>query len=100
MKNASIVLSEQMLNRIRGEYLEMPGLRLKREQAQRLWGLDESTCAQLLECLVDIKFLYRTVDGKYARLTEGAVLSLPLRPAKADVDSRAGTQAGKRPSAA
>ena len=99
MKNASIV-SEQMLSRIRGEYLEMPGLRLKREQAQRLWGLDESTCAQLLESLVDVKFLYRTVDGKYARLTEGAVLSPPLRPANAVVDSKAGTRAGTHPSAA
>ena len=100
MKSASIVPSEQMLSRIRGEYLEMPGLRLKREQAQRLWGLDETTCAQVLECLVNIKFLYRTVDGKYARLAEGAVPSPPLRPAKTDLDSRAATRAGKRPSAA
>ena len=100
MKNASIVPSEQMLSRIRGEYLEMPGLRLKREQAQRLWGLDESTCARVLECLVDLKFLYRTVDGKYARLTEGVVPSPPLRPAKTDLDARSGTQAGKHPSAA
>ena len=100
MKNASLVPSEQMLSRIRGEYLEMPGLRLKREQAQRLWGLDERSCAQVLECLVDLKFLYRTVDGKYARLTEGAVPSPPLRPVKTDLDSRAGTRAGRRPSAA
>ncbi len=100
MKNASIVPSEQMLSRIRGEYLEMPGLRLKREQAQRLWGLDETTCAQVLECLVNIKFLYRTVDGKYARLAEGAGPSPPFRPAKTDLDSRAATRAGKRPSAA
>ena len=99
MKNASIVPSEQMLSRIRGEYLEMPGLRLKREQAQRLWGFDESTCAQVLECLVDLKFLYRTVDGKYARLTEGAVRPSTLRPAKTDLDSRAATRADKRPSA-
>ena len=27
------------LNRLRAEYLEMPGLRLKREQVQRLCGL-------------------------------------------------------------
>lgn len=100
MKNASIVPSEQILSRIRGEYLEMPGLRLKREQAQRLWGLDESTCVQVLELLVDSTFLYRTADGKYARLIEGAVPSPPLRPAKADVDSRARTRAGKHPSAA
>src|SRR5688572_20900769 len=38
-------ISDQMLHRIFSEYLEMPGLRLTRRQAQRLWGLDEETCA-------------------------------------------------------
>jgi hypothetical protein len=28
------------LRRVKGEYLEMPGLRLTPAQAQRLWGLD------------------------------------------------------------
>ena len=31
-------LTEQMLNRICSEYIEMPGLRLTCKQAQRLWG--------------------------------------------------------------
>ena len=35
------VLSEQVLHRICAEYVEMPGLRLSRKQAQRLWGIDE-----------------------------------------------------------
>lgn len=60
---------EQLLRRIRGEYLEMPGLRLTREQAQRLWALDRQTCAAVLEFLVDQKFLTRAPDGTYARLT-------------------------------
>ena len=35
----------QLLLRIEGEYREMPGLSLTVSQAERLWGLDSSTCA-------------------------------------------------------
>ena len=79
-----MVSKEQLLRRICGEYLEMPGLQLTRPQAQRLWGLDEQTCAQLLELLTEDKFLYRRDDGMYARFTEGAVTFPPLRMAKAE----------------
>ncbi len=53
--------------RIRGEYLEMPGLSLTPEQARRLWGLDESACRAILDALVDLNFLYRTSRGSYVR---------------------------------
>ena len=36
-----IVTRDYMLRQVRSEYLEMPGLRLTRRQAQRLWGLDD-----------------------------------------------------------
>jgi DNA-binding IclR family transcriptional regulator len=55
-----------MLQRICGEFLEMPGLRLTLEQAQRLWGLDEQTCRELLAVLVEAKFLCRSADGAYS----------------------------------
>lgn len=80
----SIVTTDHMLRRIRSEYLEMPGLRLTRRQAQRLWGLDEQTCAQLLDSLTEAKFLHRKDDGTYARLTDGAVAAPPLRMAKSE----------------
>jgi len=64
-----IVSRQQILRRICGEYLEMPGLRLTCKQAQRLWGIDEQTCVQILESLAQEKFLYRSDDGIYARLT-------------------------------
>jgi hypothetical protein len=48
---------------IRSEYLEMPGLRLTRGQAQRLWGFDAVTCETLLERLVLTGFLCRTPKG-------------------------------------
>lgn len=53
--------------RIRAEYLEMPGLHLTRQQAQRLWGLDESTCVTVLVTLEEEKFLCRTQAGTYSR---------------------------------
>lgn len=74
---------EQLLRRVKGEYLEMPGLRLTREQAQRLWGLDEQTCANLLDVLVGLTFLVRDSAGRYMRLNEGTEPTLPLRMAKA-----------------
>jgi len=60
-------LSEDALRRIRGEYLEMPGLRLTMAQAQRLWNLDRQTCEQLLSSLVASRFLAKTRDGSFVR---------------------------------
>ena len=76
------------LRRIRGEYLEMPGLRLTCAQAQRLWGLEPPICATLLQSLVEEKFLYRADNGMFARMSDGAAAFPPLRMAKADVGAR------------
>jgi len=64
---------EQLLRRVRGEFLEMPGLKLTRLQAQRLWALDEQTCAEILDSLTEARFLHRQHDGAYARLVDGPV---------------------------
>jgi hypothetical protein len=40
--------TDQILRRIRAEFLEMPGMRLTFSQAKRLWGLDEQTCPHRL----------------------------------------------------
>ncbi len=61
---------EHLLQRARAEFLEMPGLRLTSQQAQRLWGLDDETCAGLLNTLVNVKFLSRRSDGRYVRRTD------------------------------
>lgn len=60
-----------LLTRIRGEYLEMPGLRLTFEQAQRLFGVDRTLCKQVLDALVEAKFLCVKPGGAYARLIDG-----------------------------
>jgi hypothetical protein len=70
MNESFIVISsrDEILSRMRGEYLEMPGLCLTRAQAQRLWGLDAQTCASLLASLTEERFLCRRGDGSYGRL--------------------------------
>ena len=75
-----------LLNRIRSEFLEMPGQRLTRDQAKRLYGVDEAQCRQALDRLVDTSFLCVKPDGTYARTFDGAVR--PRRNlAKADLRS-------------
>ena len=45
------------LRRIQSEFFEMPGLRLTKPQAQRLWSLDPQFCNNLLETLVSTNVL-------------------------------------------
>jgi hypothetical protein len=59
-----------LLYRIRGEFLEMPGLRLTIEQAARLWQMDAATCTTLLMRLVSDRFLVQTRRGAYMRLDQ------------------------------
>jgi hypothetical protein len=61
-----------MVNRIRAEFLEMPGLRLTLEQAQRLCGVERALCQRVLDTLVEMNFLCVKADGAYARVTDGA----------------------------
>jgi hypothetical protein len=58
-------LSPELIRRVRGEYLEMPGLRLTTRQAQCLFGLDTETCEAILAELQDAKFLTRTHGGLF-----------------------------------
>jgi len=57
-----------LVRRVRAEYVEMPGLRLSTAQAQRLWSLDAATCTAVLGSLLDDCFLTRTSTGLYRRL--------------------------------
>lgn len=82
---ANRTVSDLILQRVCGEFLEMPGLRLTRQQAQRLWGLDEQTCVTLLDYLVEARFLFRLSSGAYTRLTDGRVPYPRVQMAKADL---------------
>ena len=61
---------EEVVSQVRSEYLEMPGLRLKADQVQRLCGIERRVCEIVLNTLLAAKFLC-VKDGQYARLTEG-----------------------------
>ncbi len=57
--------NELLVRRIRAEFLEMPGLCLTIEQAQRLWSLEPRTCEAMLKSLIDSRFLRRTDRGLF-----------------------------------
>lgn len=58
--------------RIRSEYLEMPGLRLTLGQAQRLFGVERTMCKTVLDALVGEQFLCVKTNIVYARATDGS----------------------------
>lgn len=66
-------LPNGLLERLRAEYREMPGMRLTASQVQRLCGIERATCQQVLDQLVAAKFLSVSAHGIYARLLEGEV---------------------------
>ena len=76
------IVIDDLLLRVRSEYLEMPGLRLTFAQAARFWHLDHPTCACLLDALVNARFLIVTSDGLYARAQGHATEHLRLEEAR------------------
>ena len=73
---------ESLAARIRGEYCEMPGLRLTLAQACPLWQVDP-TCETVLELLVRDGFLCKTANGAYI-----ATSAMTGRQAKARLRER------------
>jgi hypothetical protein len=65
-------IDQQVLERLRAEYLEMPDMRLTSEQVQRLCGIEPTMCKRVLNALVKASFLCVKSDGTYLRLTEGS----------------------------
>jgi hypothetical protein len=61
---------DDAIERLRAEYLEMPGLQLNAEQVQRLCGTERTICRKVLDTLVNANFLCVKPDGHYARLAE------------------------------
>jgi hypothetical protein len=64
---------EQVFERIRAEFLEMPGMRLTPAQVERLAGEDRSICQSVLEDLVRAGFLCPSENGSsYGRLSDAS----------------------------
>lgn len=57
-----------LVNRIRSEFIEMPGLQLTLPQAARLWGMDVPACRSVINALVDAAFLRWTSKGTVVRV--------------------------------
>ena len=55
----------RVLDTVRAEFIEMPGLHLTKKQAQRLWALDPGTCEAVLGALEASQFIRFTRGGKY-----------------------------------
>ena len=65
-------IDANLLRRVYGEYVEMPGLGLTIAQASRLWNVNLSLSAQVLDRLVDAAFLRRS-GSCYVRADSGRV---------------------------
>ena len=60
----------EWIERVRAEYLEMPGLSLTRCQMRRMWLLDAALCDAVVDTLVATHFLWCRADHTYARLSD------------------------------
>jgi hypothetical protein len=58
-----------LLERVREQYREMPGLRLTKLQATELFEVAPSVSATMLRALVMENFLSRTEEGAFVRST-------------------------------
>src|SRR5436309_14574577 len=62
---------QEVRERLRAEFIEMPGLRLRAEQVQRLCGVERILCQTVLNELVSANFLLLKADGHYERFSAG-----------------------------
>ncbi len=60
-------IDARLVERVLGEYREMPGLALTIEQARRLWGYDAVTCQRIVDVLVERHVLRWSRDRRLIR---------------------------------
>ena len=58
---------DALVQRVRAEFLEMPGLRLTPAEATRFWGLGPAECGHVIDALIGSAFLRWTSAGTLAR---------------------------------
>ena len=91
-------VTTHILQRIKSEYIEMPGLTLRPEQVQRLCGVDRASCQTVLEALVESGFLSKRSDGAYGRyrspdISRARQAKAVIEPAPGAAASRSGRRA-------
>ena len=57
-----------LVDRVRGEFNEMPGLQLTIPQAARLLGIEQEACRKVIDQLVASEFLRKTQAGTIVRV--------------------------------
>ena len=72
--------TEVLVDRIRAEYAALPGLKLTRDQACRLWGVDDEHCTAAFEILLAEGFLHRTGTGKFVALLRPSAMFILAAP--------------------
>jgi hypothetical protein len=77
---------KRTVERLRTEFLEMPGLRLTPRQVQRLCGVEGTVSKAALDRLTEERFLFPTENGAYGRAGTG--------PGGSAQRSRGGIQSG------
>jgi hypothetical protein len=90
----NVPVTAQILQRIKSEYIEMPGLALRPEQVQRLCGVDGASCQTVLEALVEAGFLSKRSDGAYGRYRNPDISR--ARQAKAGLEPDAAVAVSRR----
>ena len=83
-----MITRNAVTERIRAEYLEMPGMNLTTDQVARLCGMERSTCQTVLDSLVDARFLTLKADGTYVRRTDEMGHTRMVPPQLHDTRSR------------
>ena len=59
-----------LVERVKAEFNEMPGLRLTVPQATRLWGMERALCVTVVEALVRASFLRWGHGGTIVRAVQ------------------------------
>lgn len=90
----NVPVAAHILQRIKSEYIEMPGLALRPEQVQRLCGVDGASCQTVLEALVETGFLSKRSDGAYGRYRNPDISR--ARQAKAGLEQDPGALGSRR----
>jgi hypothetical protein len=66
-RESTAMENHSLVERVRSEFIEMPGLRLTPAQAARLWGMDDASCHHVISALVRVAFLRWTATGMVVR---------------------------------
>jgi len=70
MLSANVIAA--LIQRLQDVFLDIPGLSMTIEQAQRLFRIDRATCQALFDVLLESAVVTRAPDGSFVRYTPSA----------------------------